>query len=436
MERRELLEVITKSNMRYLFLDDPEISPIETILFCDGKKTVLEERNFRFMDGERERLAVVCSFKDIGIDSFKTGIFERAQMLLPGIYLPCEEDFNALILYYVFLYAQRNNWLKKNAKKILMKRMDLGSEEELAEWLAEYLKKNRWHFKIREIVDIPVQIKNGMTGLEKVQAKSKLITLKIKRKLTLRTLTVKTKLHKAFLEKKYLRYMENTGAVGKKYVVLNKGMGGSSGCTLIKEEKDNQDWFIKGNELKEYGGIHNEIRAQKYVQDKSEDKEWFLEMADQDSKEVWIKYPFTQWDTMDRYLQKKKLNDAEKKEFGLFLIKVLDRLYQLRMVHNDLRIENIMVKIRNNEEDQSEMIDGFLLTDFGCCSIKGEIPWNMGNFWGRFMASFVGGEYRYDERILDDAVSAWVTYSNIGGDETDEIASAIRERIGRLYLNI
>ena len=180
--------------------------------------------------------------------------------------------------------------------------------------------------------------------------------------------------------------------------------------------------------MADYRGITNEIFIQKRLLEHAEDVSWFLPMYDCDKSGKWIRYEYVTWPLLSQYVEDKGLSQKELDLLGDYLVRMLDKLFSMNIVHNDLRGDNLMVKTK---EDGT--LDGFVLIDFGCASYNGSVPWKRNSFLGRYLEKNGCGRMRYSEVILDDAASAMLVYLNAGGKPEDETAGKLRERIGRLY---
>ena len=190
------------------------------------------------------------------------------------------------------------------------------------------------------------------------------------------------------------------------------------GCCFIHAG----DIFVKGNEYTaRTNSFRTEVNEQKKLEGLSdEDKALFICMKSYyDGEKKYIVYPFVEGVTLSSH---KGFSREQLDKLGDFMLKALDILYKLGIVHRDFTSWNIMCEG-----------DRFRLFDFGC-AYSGE-PDMLGSDKKHDAAikSGLTGSYRYSQRIRDDAASAYMTYLYCGGSPEDECAVKIKSLIGRLY---
>ena len=431
MDKEVLIQELSQSNKKVLILDDKDINPDEIVLMSSDKKgivsflrTILQKE--RITDAFLERAITVVSFREVGLEQWEKTLYSKGTVLIGNVFAPCAEDFYALCLHYIYLYAQRDYWLKKHMLEHLRNILQCESEMEVIGWFVQYLRGNHLQVRVKKIVNVPNEIKPYIAKVHKFDMFFRQIYLKIQRKLPSKYLQFKGILRHYTGEKKFLKYMKEN-VLGENYSILNEKGQGSSGCIMIREERKEGTFFIKGYELKEYRGIVNEIHVQKVLQ-QHEDEAWYLPMSNHAEDDMWIEYPFVKWPSLAKYLKNNSLDAVQIKQLGDFLVYILDKLKELDIVHNDLRCDNIMVRL-----DDSGALEGFVLADFGCASVKGSDPWGHDSFWGRNFGRCVCGDNRYDESIVDDAASAVITYVQAGGRITDDCVEEMKKRICRQY---
>ncbi len=438
MNKSEFIEKLDMMGIECVVLDDNLINPNEIIIFTNKKKCfqqMMKENNLPRMvqDGERKCCIRVISYKEANIAQWEKELKKEGEKKGNIVTIVSREDSNALFLYYAFTSVQISHWLYYNILHILKQRMGCSDKEELAKWLALYIKKKGYRIIVRKIVELPMALRGDLTLLQKCTIRGYQILLKGIRKITVKALIAKSSLHRIFTQKSYFEYLKKTSGVGECWSVINKNVFCSSGSILVRDLQENQAYFVKGNELSAYRGIENEITIQRILK-KASGKEyglWYLPMLDYDPQFRWIRYEFVTWKLLAQYLQEKQLSKREITLLGECLVGFLDRLLELDIVHNDLRCENIMV-ITNGDGTVSD----FMLMDFGCSSFEGGVPWNENTFEGCYLSKAVCGKMRYNEHIVDDAASAMLIYLHAGGTEDDEVAVMLRNRIGRIYFSV
>ena len=431
MDKKNFVENVSAVGISCIILDDDLINPNEIIVFTKKKKAFLKEMKKQgemliVSECERRRYVRVISYKEAGIASWEKGLKTKGIPLSDTVTILNEEDCTAVFLYYAFVCVQTENWLYHNILHVLKVRLELSGEEELKVWLAEYIKKKGYGIEVKKVVDLPRELSDIMLPVKHKIIMMEQIRRKVIRKMTIKRLGVEARMHYIFTKKRYLEYLKKNAVVGDKWEAVK--VNGASACVYVCDIQETKTYFIKGNEMSNYRGITNEIMMQKRLLKQSKDMSWFLPMCDCDKAGKWIRYEYVTWPSLSQYIEEKGLSERERNLLGEYLIDVLDKLYSMDIVHNDLRGDNIMVKTKDDGT-----LDGFVLIDFGVSSYKGSVPWRRNTFWGRYLGKNGCGRMRYNEFIVDDAASAMLVYLSAGGNPEDENAVKLRERIGRLY---
>lgn len=433
MSKENLIRQVSALGIRCILIDDISVNPIEILLLTDQKRRLcdcLRQNNLQTTEeADRERVIKVLSFNETGTAEWKKELFANGRELCDNVFVMSEEDTAAFWINYGCAYSEGENWLSDNIRNILTGRLKLSGAEELVPYLAAYLKGHRYAFSVRRAADVPQMLIRLMPGVARAELKIRIFFMKCRRKLYYKLLGRKVNRHNRRSTDGYIGYLHNSGAVAAHDCeLLDKSGHSSSGCTFVKTEEDGAEFFIKGNEAPVFCGIRNEIRIQNIILQNERDTDWFLYMLEYDRNYIWIKYPYVEYETLDRYCERYSLSGGDIDGLGHFLLKILDKLYALNIVHNDLRSGNIMVIT-----DSDNSIRDFLLIDFGGSVYRRLSPWNTGTFWGKFFAGNVCGRMRYNESIVDDAAAALVVYTECGGSASDDCAREMASRIGRIY---
>lgn len=434
MDKNEFFERLSMTDCECMILDDSVINPCEIVLYTSKKRNLIrkiKESGLPCVIQERglNRYLRVKSYKEEGLAKWRKKLEEYAQESNGKIKILNEEDGNALFLHYAFVCVQTKNWLYYNILEVLIERLNLSNETDLKRWLAAYIKKKNFEIKVKRIVELPLELYGLLSPLEKNITRANQVRLKVIRKLGFKRLWLNSTLHHFFTRKSYLKYLEKTSVVGECWSLINEG--GASASTFIKDIRERKTYFIKGNELSKYRGIRNEISIQNRIFQLSDDQSWFLPMLACDDSCRWIRYEYVEWPLLKQYIEKEKLESKELEALGEYLIETLDKLYAMKIVHNDLRGENIMVRV-----GETGTFEGFVLIDFGCSSYEGAVPWESKTYLGKYMEKAICGEKRYNENLIDDAASAFLVYLSAGGNANDSYAMRIRQKIGRINFSV
>lgn len=433
MDKQQFIEKLCMCNSKCMILDDELINPNEIIIFTREKRNLSREikglgiEQTESVDGRIRNIRII-TYKEAGITTWEKNLWMEGKLVGSTVALLNKEDSLAYFLYYAYTQVQTQNWLYHNIIYVMKDEMNFRSEGELIAWLAAYMQKKKYGIEINGIINLPKELLMMLSPVTRKMMTLRQIWRKGMRKIQFKCLGINASLHMHFTKRKYLKYLQKTSAVGDNWKVTEEN--GASVSIFVKDVRENGMYFIKGNEMSAYQGIKNEVMIQKMLLENSKKNDWFLPMVASDSLQRWIKYEYVTWPLLSNYIEEKGLTEKERSMLGEYLVEVLDYLFSLNIVHNDLRAENIMVRT-----DSNGMLEGFVLIDFGCASYNGMIPWKNKSFLGRYIGKAVCGTMRYNEVLIDDAASAHLIYVKAGGSVEDEVASKIRERIGRLFFS-
>ncbi len=424
MTREELAGLLDENGIDYVVLDDVEYDPIEVIFFSESVPKCLKsgERRTSFTDEEgRKRVLVLQTFSEAGLSGWyrKTG-GNKDEL--------SSEDIAFLWLYVAYCYTNRPCWLRQNIIGRHIMKFD-ADETGTEDFFAGYtLKKG---IKIGRIDNTVYsdRIGNSITVRAKVRTK-------LYKKLGLLEMRsyYKYKYYRVGRDKKR-RSKEFFSGLIRDNVITDRiddhgrdAFNSNSGGVFFTHDIGEQKFFIKGNEPEPLKTIKNEVKVQHRILDSKEDKENFVLMTRCDDDGSWIEFPYVPGKTLEDHLKNHRLDRESVEMLGRFLCECTDALYNMNIVHNDLREANIMVLT-----DDNERVKKFLLIDFGASSMDGRSPWDVSFYEGRYMIKNVCGDYRFNEYILDDAASALLMYLKVGGSADDKTACALRSKVGRSY---
>ena len=435
ISRNELISFLNAYPGNVYVIDDREIDPLEIIVIIsqiDRKATESLSEFADFIcdeDGERRKL-IWMNEKKFGLISWTASWRKRYQKKEDNIYNLSIEDRDAFTLWMAFFMSEKSTWLRINATQVIKGRYSYSSDNELYIFLAKYIKKYKIHPKYKCICDMPVIFAEIQNKRELLTYRLVQFRLKIYRKAVLKRLTIETFFHNLRNKKRFIKNLKKEGTLPERWEVINSGKGSSS-STLIKAYRDGWIEFIKGNELKEYNSLPNEISAQKKLCENYQypHERWYLGMTSAGKNEKWIGYPFLKYVDLSAFIKENTLSDKQLEKLGMFLCEAVEKMKKINIVHNDLRTDNVSLTIQENQDIE------FRLIDFGCAYVDGKSPW-VNNYWGRYFGNVVCGDYRYSNWIVDDAASAYLVYIECGGKQEDKFAQKLKDLFGKTLFSI
>lgn len=198
----------------------------------------------------------------------------------------------------------------------------------------------------------------------------------------------------------------------------------ASGCKffLIKDRKD-KTFFFKSGEIRQLNTVKKEKYAANRIFAEAKHKEFYLtDYAPLDSD--YLMFPFMEEPTFDEYVVTHDFDKSHFIDLIKFFENVLDDLYEMKIIHRDIRPENIMVC--------SGGYPLYTLIDFGCSYIN-EVPIYLTNRISIDDYHTAGINCRAGANIWDDAGSAYLMCEMIADKFGFPkcLYDSIKNRIGR-----
>lgn len=416
LNKDKLYKKLSEIKTKYIIIDDVELNPTEIIIltrFPYILKKRLQIRNPLFIsEGNVVRVVQFCKFCMFYVTPYTKSIVREA--LHNGIHV-INDKVKMIALLLLWSYRRGNeNWIFTNLTEFC---------------IPHYIKSDNLLFEKYYHTSSEISKKNHNTKYNRLQFKH-IYQLYlhayryVNYRIVLKRLGKLAYKHRNSNITTYYKKLVEDKIISNMAEILS-GCGSSGGVTI----KDSSI-FLKGNDLPKYSGILNEIDVRTYLKEQGYYLNRFIHSLSYNKEQVWIKFPYIDNPALEEYVRRNALTITQLKDFGDFLINVLDDLYKLNINHNDLKTNNIIIQVNKYNTDAVS----FYLSDFGCASIKGSNPWKNSRFIRRYFISRVCGKYRYSDGIVDDAASAYLTYLECGGQPSDSTAVEIRNRIGRQYL--
>ena len=343
------------------------------------------------------------------ISAYSSGDSERIQ-----------ENHKMLRLYYSLLY------LRNDTAEYYMIEDELKKEfrsNDLIQILNDYLLKN--DYKIRYSYNATNYLNRNNAKalnadkciiakyyLKRIKSQTKKNTIKEYKKNVTKINSIKNR------DRAIVLKQENGFKICKKLQVSHS----ASTCLFFYAEKDNSRFFIKDKEIKQLDSIKREKQASALLHDK---ENYLHDLA---SEKDYLMLPFEEVPTLSKYMLDNKVDVKFMKSLTDFCIRVLEELESKRIIHRDIRPENIFVY------KNKEVVD-FRLIDFGCSIYKNKENL-LNNSIFKLDFETAGVNYRAGVRTWDDAGSCYVMLKRMLDDcniEGKELLNKISRRIGVLY---
>lgn len=391
-----------------IILDIKEINPIEILVVTDKAEQMddfLNQRsNSDFFEGNIRRIVRTYSVKKIKIKRATDVIANLVQEL--GNEAACwpREDLTALLQYY-YLFSKENL-----VKKLISLYLSIDEKDE-AKVLSQFVD----YLSVRNILIDTKKIKRETLGK------------RITHRVVLDKISWQVRFHNLFTRKKFLSFAADKfkSDDGK---LLNLSKKSGTDCVLLKQLTANGDYFIKGNAPK-VCSLKYEIEAQKRIATSYPKCARFVTFVECDPQNDWITYRFEEGVSLRDYCRRSSIKTEALCNLGEFLVDIVSKLKKINIIHSDIRPENIMVCGPKGTEE-------FKLIDFGGATIDEKVQWQGKTDIDNYYRQIIGGRYRYDNVVIDDAASALLTYLEVGGKLSDRFGQLLLNEIGVYYVQV
>ena len=398
-----------------LILNDRAYNPIETVILCSDKHAI--KKNVPTLS-DTDGCFRVLSFDQLGITKkWKAELFDRSEKIGHKVYLLSSEDAEIIKMIYALCICKKNCWVSKNLEL---------AEYQLESKLAMYLERYSYTFN-------SIKIRNFDYAKRIFTMYRNHLILSWKEKITIfydklieKPFRIAGRVYRSLTRKKYMKSITATHPDWE-IDYYYKCSESNSGCVFLSVKDENNKIFVKGNEPPVFKSIKNEICINNQLKNDAVAKEVFVLSVAADSFFRWIAFPFSDDILLSDQIKERPLNQNELELLARFLLKALDCLAAKKIVHRDIRLENIMCKLNTEGEVKS-----FRLIDFGCSVFDGKDIWKY-SLCDRHMADVVCGENRYNDITVDDAAAAHSVYIECGGEKGDVLSGEFLKRIGRYY---
>ncbi|MCH1947747.1 hypothetical protein MCJ35_00850 [Enterocloster sp. OA13] len=413
MIRWEVID--TNLTQPILILNDKVFNPIEVMVLCNNTNTI--KRNFSSMEVDRRKFRII-SFKQLGITSdWEKDLFARANKLGQNISSVSEADIEIIKLLYSLCICIKPCWISRQLIKKKSTTEDI---------FRLYIEKYSYNFDYKRIKNFSYVDKLICNKKKQRFLLLKEILLLLWNKIVEKSSSAIGDVHQVLTKSMYTKSIEKehpNWMINCQYTYSES----NSGCIFLTAQDGSKRLFIKGNENPVFESIKNEIHINQLLKQDIVSNELFLLSYNSSKRYKWIAFPFIDGILLSIHIKRGLLNKRELGLLASFLFNCLDCLSSHDIIHRDIRSGNIMCIINKEYE-----VESFRLIDFGCSVFKGNDIWG-DSIWDRHMASVVCGENRYNDLIVDDAASAYLTYIECGGDSGDIYSKKFLKRIGVSY---
>lgn len=400
------LDVVKQIDSKCLILDIESINPIEIIvitrkprrvkknikkLFSESKGNLIDNKSVCVLPRNILFLTHVSSLLNKCVDDFGNEIKKWP------------EDVRRFALIYYYLFSSKNL-----VKKLIADTLDVDKSDDL---------------QLNMQLDTYLRKLGSRIDTKKVQRER--LFERVEHRMVLEEISFVVRAHNLLTRRKYYSFVhEHFKFEPNQYYDISKKSG--TDCILIKQITENGAVFIKGNAPR-ICNLDNEINAQNRICSFFPNNDIFVKMNEYGADKQWISYSFVDGLTLKELCKTDSLDSVMLEKLGVFLLEVLSKLKQIRVSHCDIRPENIMVCDKKCES-------GFVLIDFGGAAIDEKLQWKKNTRINNYYKRTIGGYCRYNDRIIDDAASALLTYLECGGDIHDSVSKELLKKVGTYSL--
>lgn len=315
------------------------------------------------------------------------------------------EDYYYSLVYHSIIQKPMFGFdYRERLKKMSMGlfNMPIVNEEDHLKKLDDYFNKNNYEYTVPEDYSV-------LFNFDKVNKKVKVDKIKyLRRQFKLKKVPMYVKvIDRAYKFEKVLWTTFSEGKFKKilkeKYNIDNVERFNYDRWVRLGKYytgmKHNQKLFIKVAD--KFNTHRSEIKAFKLLSNNKDDMFLNLIAYSEDEKYGFVAYKYENILTLDEALDKVEFTEDNVRAFIEFLKKALDKLNDKKIVHRDIRPQNIMVVLDDNRK-----IIGYKIFDFGYAVINEVDNLDFKNVYDKNTLVKLGTQFKYSVLKWDDAVSA------------------------------
>lgn len=315
-------------------------------------------------------------------------------------------------------YTSENLLYHKNVQEYLWKQLFL------------FMKKNGYHFKVIKseptlYEERPLVPINSYSNSEFFCIAGISMLYLIVKRLTIRYVLFLYFYFSGRLQKKLVEHTLNKEYNNVKNIKSNS----QSGCLFFSAyNKQKKKVFIKAGAV--HGAdIENEYQICKHLSKNIPNNNLYLLPYMEESSSSRLVFPYINGCSLKNVIAKRMLTQNEINKLLVFLNLVINDLRKCKIIHRDIHFDNILCILDN----QTGMIERFLLSDFGCAVIYNKKLLNK-TIRQRRKNQYAGSIYRYSKYRWDDAAAAaYIVMQNIDINTNDkQLEFNLLEQIGKM----
>lgn len=314
-------------------------------------------------------------------------------------YVLSEMDYRMFILYYELIYLRSGTYEKLQALKAT-ERFSENIKENALEQINVFFRENGYHACAQKHITNYINV-NVYCQLEK-NHKGTLVSYFLSKIYWINLFKIVY-----FQSRHQFKTVSDNQLLEIKRQVSNlspfHNSDSTSGCQIfVGENEEKEKCFVKVASKKE---AKKTIALEKKAARILSGSQYVL--TDDSTNEEYLIFSYLCGETLESFIKKRSFTQDECFRFLIFLNEILDQLFEKRIIHRDLRADNIFVT-RSNEGEIS-----FVLLDFGAAIINFEIDFSQAEIVRKAEENGLGGNCRAGMAVWDDAASAVLLFNQV-----------------------
>ncbi len=337
--------------------------------------------------------------------SWQMDMLERRVYNEEGYYTLCLNDYYYSLIYHAILQKPMFSYDYENRLQIMASKLGksiLVGESEFLRELNLFMNENKYKYTVCD--DYSVFFKfDKVKEFEKIS-----LIAKYRRLLKINRMNIYDKpINMMYKIQKYIWLLR--GEKELKQSLAEKGIENLERYNFKRWVRKGKFYIGTKNENKvfikvsdKYSSALSEIESMKRLNQRKDTENKYFNIVDysETHKSPYIVFEYSNIVTLKEYIDKNKsLKEEELELLMKFLDSVLRELHNNKIIHRDIRPENISVNIKHNK------VIGYQIFDFGYSVVNNNDYFDINNKYDKHVLIRLGKEYKYSQMKWDDAAS-------------------------------